>query len=78
MAFEWQGDRLRAIDGRQRIAFVYQDVTPAVFSVGAGGQEPAKFTSDPDDAYRQTSVVLLNSPLVDPVAAKWLRGTMSP
>ena len=68
------GRPVGAIDGRQRIAFVYQDVTPAVFSVGAGGQEPAKVPSDPDDAYRQTSVVLLNSPLVDPVAAKRLTG----
>jgi len=74
VTFEWQGDRLRAIDGRERIAFVYQDVTPAVFSVGTSGQEPAKVPSDPDEAYRQTSVVLLNSPLVDPVAAKRFTG----
>ena len=74
VAFEWQGDRLRAIAGRESIAFVYQDVTPQVYSVGAGGDLPAKIPSDPDDAYRQTSVVLLNNPLVDPLAVRRFTG----
>jgi hypothetical protein len=74
VTFEWQGDRLRAIAGRESIAFVYQDVTPQVYSVSAGSELPAKVPSDPDDAYRQTSVVLLNSPLVDPVAARRFTG----
>ncbi|MGP8244545.1 MAG: hypothetical protein ACLQVN_08505 [Bryobacteraceae bacterium] len=74
VTFEWQGERLRAIAGRETITFAYQDVTPQVYSIGTGSEPPAKIPSDPDEAYRQSSLLLLNSPLVDPLAVRRFTG----
>ncbi|MGA2114281.1 MAG: hypothetical protein ABSH56_05970 [Bryobacteraceae bacterium] len=74
VTFTWQGDRLQSISGRQSIVFQYQDLTPQVFFVAAGGEAVPKIPGDPDEAYRRTPVLLLNNPLVDPLAMRRVTG----
>jgi hypothetical protein len=74
VTFGWQGGRLQSISGRETIAFQYQDLTPQVFFVAAGGEAVPKIPGDPDEAYRRTPVLLLNNPLVDPVAMRRVTG----
>jgi len=74
VTFAWQGDRLQSISGRETIVFQYQNPTPQVFFVAAGGEAVPKIPGDPDEAYRRTPVLLRNNPLVDPVAMRRVTG----
>ena len=84
LTFEWDGDRLRAIEpalekndhatGEKKMSFLYEDRVPQVAVVGAGGRPAAALGSDPDERFKRSNVVLLNNPYVDPVAIEKLTG----
>jgi hypothetical protein len=84
VAFEWEGDRLRAIvptfeknervTGEKKISFVYEDRIPQVAVVNGGDAPVAPLGADPDERFKQSNLVLLNNPYVDPVAIEKLTG----
>lgn len=84
VAYEWEGERLKTITpllektdhptGERKIVFAYNDRVPQVSWVGYAEEPRPGAPSTPDDALRNSSVVLLNNPYIDPVAAQKLTG----
>jgi hypothetical protein len=77
--FAWDGDRLRTITpvfekeqqatGEPPFFFAYDSRTSQVRVVNTGQPRPVAL-SDPDEVLKNSSVVLLNDPLVDPIAVQ--------
>ena len=82
VTYEWEGERLRSITpvfekndrvtGEKKISFAYDERASQIVSVALEEAARAPSSSDPDEIVRQSSVVLLNNPYVDPVAVERL------
>jgi hypothetical protein len=78
--FEWQGERLKAIvpsfdknehaTGERKISFAYDEHFPQVNAIGYEDEAKSISTSDPDEIYKQSSLVVLNNPYIDPLAVQ--------
>ena len=83
VTYEWEGDRLRAITptfekpdratGEKKIAFAYDRSFPQV-DVVAYGDARSLTSTDLDELYKRSSVVLGNNPYIDPAAIQQLTG----
>jgi hypothetical protein len=81
-AFDWDGDRLKGVSpsveggagGERKISFVYDDKSQQV--IWAADEENSRRPAgkDGDDPLQSTNVVLLNSPVVDPLAVQRVTG----
>jgi hypothetical protein len=82
--FEWDGEKLKSVTpsfdknehvtAEKKISFAYNDNARQV-DLASDTEEPrASAPFDPDDAYKRSSVLLLNNPYVDPVAIEKLTG----
>lgn len=87
IAYEWLGDRLRSITpswekaehqtGEKKIFFNYDTTAAQVNSVvyDDTSRVPQNAAAlSPDELYKQSSVLLLNNPYIDPVAVQKLTG----
>jgi len=84
VAFEWDGERLKSIrpnfenaahaTGEKTISFGYEDHVPQVVWASDGDEARSPVPADPDEAYKHSSVLLLNSPFVDPTAVQRITG----
>ena len=83
VSFEWEGEKLKAIDpvfekkdltGERKISFAYDDRVPQVSSVAYENQARNMAGNDPDEAFKRSSLVVLNNPYIDPVAIEKLTG----
>jgi hypothetical protein len=81
VAFEWDAERLKSVTpsvegagGERKISFVYDDKSQQV--VWAADEESSRRPAgkDADDPLQSTNVVLLNSPVVDPLAVQRVTG----
>jgi len=82
--FEWEGERLKSVTpsfenaahatGEKKISLGYEDRVPQVVWASDGDEARPASTADPDEAYKRTSVLLLNNPLVDPMAIQRITG----
>src|ERR1039457_5009856 len=83
-SFEWDGEKLRSITpsfdknehitAEKKISFAYNDSARQVDLVSDTEEPRGGAPFDPDDAYKRSSLLLLNSPYVDPVAIEKLTG----
>jgi tetratricopeptide (TPR) repeat protein len=84
VAFEWDRGRLRSIipsfeknehvTGEKRISFGYEERVPQVSWVADENEARPAAASDPDETYKRATPLLLNNPLVDPIAIQALTG----
>ena len=84
VAFEWDGERLKSVKpsfenaahatGEKTISFGYEDHVPQVVWASDGDQARPPVPADPDEAYKRSAVLLLNSPFVDPMAVQRITG----
>ena len=84
IAFEWEGDKLKAItpsfekneriSAEKRITFAYDEQVPQVAAIGVEGEARIAATADADEALKRSALVVLNNPHVDPVAVQKLTG----
>jgi hypothetical protein len=82
VSYEWAGDRLRAIiptfeknerlTSERKISFAYDDKASQIASVAYEDAAKAPSGTDADEIFRQSSLVLINNPYVDPVAVEKL------
>ncbi len=83
--FQWDGDRLVSIaplfekaehaTGERSIGFAYDPTFPQVsMAVDGASRPPAPSSSDPDELVRNSSLVILNNPYIDPDAVQKLTG----
>jgi hypothetical protein len=80
--YDWDGSRLKAVipvfdkpqnaTGEKPLTFIYENSVPQVISVQAEGL-PLKAT-DRDELLKRSNVVLMNTPLVDPVGLERVSG----
>ena len=83
-AFEWDGERLKSVTpafenaahatGEKAFRFVYADRAPQVLWAFDSDEGRPPALTDPDEAYKHASVVLANSPFLDPAAVKRITG----
>ena len=83
--FEWDGEKLKAVTptfeknehvtAERKIAFGYGNAAPQVDWVTDMEDVRAAAPTDPDEAYRRSSVLLLDNPYVDPLAIEKITGT---
>ena len=83
VAYDWDGDRLRSIvpafekaehaTGERKVAFAYDPGFPAVNAVGYDGARSLTST-DPDEMYKHSALLLSNNRYVDPGAVQRLTG----
>jgi hypothetical protein len=81
--YEWEGSRLKGIipifekpqdaTGERPLAFTYEDSIPQVISVQPAGVALGT-AADRDELLKRSSVLLINSPLVDPIALERVSG----
>ena len=84
VTFEWDGERLKSVTptfenaeratGEKKIYFGYEDRVPQVVWASDGDEARPAAPADPDEAYKRATVLLLNNPLVDPVAIQRVTG----
>ena len=84
LAFEWDGERLKSIKptfenaahatGEKAIWFGYEDHVPQVVWASDSDEARPRVPADPDEAYKRSTVLLLNSPFVDPIAVQHITG----
>jgi len=84
VTFEWDGERLKSVipsfenaehaTGERKISFGYEDHVPQVVWASDGDTARPALSADPDEAYKRLTVLLLNSPLVDPTAIQRISG----
>jgi hypothetical protein len=84
VAFEWDGERLKSIKptfenaahatGEKTISFGYEDHVPQVVWATDGDEARPPVPADPDEAYKRSTVLVLNNPFVDPVAVQRVTG----
>lgn len=82
--FTWEGERLRLImptfekaaqaTGEKAVQFTYFARTPQVISVRYEDAPAITPSQDPDEVLRQSTVVLPNNPLIDPLLFERLTG----
>jgi hypothetical protein len=82
--FEWNGDRIAAINpsfdkpehttAEKKIVFAYDDRFPQINFASDNDAARKPSTTDPDDLYKHSSLVLANNPYVDPAAIATLAG----
>jgi hypothetical protein len=82
VTYDWAGERLRAIvptfeknerlTTERKISFAYDEKVPQIASVAYEDAAKAPSGTDADEIFRQSSLVLLNNPYVDPVAVEKL------
>jgi hypothetical protein len=82
--FEWDGERLKSVrpsfenaahaTGEKAFWFVYADRVPQVVWASDGDEVRPPALSDPDEAYKRASVLLPNSPFLDPAAVQRITG----
>ena len=79
-AFDWDGEKLKSVTpsfdknehvtAEKKIAFAYNDAARQVDWASDGNESRSGAPTDPDDAYKRSSVLLLNNPYVDPLAIR--------
>jgi hypothetical protein len=84
VAFEWDGERLKSVrptfenaahaTSEKTITFGYEDHVPQVVWATDGEEARPPVPADPDEAYRRSTVLVRNSPFVDPVAVQRITG----
>ena len=84
VTFEWDGERLKSIKpafenaahatGEKVIWFGYEDRVPQVVWASDSDEARPRVPADPDEAYKRSTVLLLNNPFVDPVAVQHITG----
>jgi hypothetical protein len=84
VSFDWEGERLKSIvptfeksdraTGEKRIVFAYDEHFPQVAYVGYDDTVRSQASTDPDEFYKHSSLVVLNNPYIDPVAIQKLTG----
>jgi hypothetical protein len=84
LTFEWEGERLKSVTpvfeknervtGEKKVVFGYEPATPQVAWASDENDASAAPPTDPDDAYKRATPLLLNHPLVDPVTIQRLTG----
>ena len=82
--FEWDGIRLKAIKptfenaahatAEKTISFGYEDRVPQVVWASDSDEARPPAPADPDEAYKRSATLLLNSPFVDPIAVQRITG----
>jgi hypothetical protein len=82
--FEWDGDKLKSVTpafdkndhvtAEKKISFAYNGGARQVDWVSDGEEARGAAPADPDEAYKRSSLLLLNNPYVDPVAIQQLTG----
>ena len=82
--FEWDGEKLKSvtpafeknerITAEKKISVAYDDRARQVAWASDGDEARGLAPTDPDEAYRRSSTLLLNNPYVDPVAIQKLTG----
>jgi hypothetical protein len=83
-AFEWDGDKLKSvtptfdknehITPEKKISLAYDDRARQVAWASDTEEARGATPSDPDEAYKRSSLLLLNNPYVDPAAIQKLTG----
>jgi hypothetical protein len=83
-AFEWDGEKLKSvtptfdkdvhITPERKITLAYDDRARQVAAASDGDEARVGVPGDPDEAYKRSSLLLLNNPYVDPVAIQKLTG----
>jgi hypothetical protein len=84
VAFEWDGEKLKSIvpsfeknervTGEKKISFAYEDRVPQVAWAGEENETRPPASTDPDETYKRVTPLLLNQPLIDPVAVHRITG----
>jgi hypothetical protein len=82
--FEWDGEKLKSVTpafeknehvtAEKKISLAYDDRARQVAWASDGDEARPAATNDPDEAYKRSSVLLLNNPYVDPLAIQKLTG----
>ena len=82
-AFDWDGEKLKSVTpsfdknehvtAEKKISFAYNDARQVDWA-SDGNESRSGAPNDPDEAYRRSSVLLLNSPYVDPAAIRMFTG----
>ena len=85
VTFEWDGERLKSVKpyfesaehatAEKKFSFGYEDHVPQVVWASDGDEARPALPADPDEAYKRAGIMLLNNPLVDPVAIQHITGT---
>jgi len=83
-AFEWDGERLKSVrptfenaahaTGERTLSFGYEDHVPQVVWASDGDEGRPAVPADPDEAYKRSVVLPLNSPFLDPIAVQRITG----
>ncbi len=84
LAFEWDGERLKSVTptfenaahatAEKKISFAYEDRVPQVVWASDGDEARPAGPAGPDEAYKRSTELLLNNPLVDPLAIQRITG----
>jgi len=82
--FEWDGEKLKSVTpafdknehvtGEKKINVAYDDRARQVAWISDGEEARGAAPSDPDEAYKRSSLLLINNPYVDPVAIQKFTG----
>jgi hypothetical protein len=84
VAFEWDGERLKSVtpafeknervSAEKKFVFGYESATPQIAWASDESEAGPPPPADPDEAYKRATPLLLNHPIVDPVAIERLTG----
>jgi hypothetical protein len=84
VGYEWNGDKLLSIvpsfekaekaTGERPISFIYNEAFAQVLIASDTAHPATPATTDPDDLLKQSSLIVLNNPYIDPDAVEKLTG----